>query len=449
MNVIIFVAIYLPFQEFILKWIPVGDGVFFFLRQVPDLLLLGLFIALLSKRLVVVGKVPVIGRGVDFYLGGFLVWAIAISLATTGSNGAVNFSEVHTLLRYSVLLYCIQLVQPTSKEIRLLLHIILYSVLFQAVIGAVQFLGGAPARDFLAARDYASAISGVEKVFTGARDEGSNNLMGTMGDNINFAYLMAIGVFLGTALWCNRRFRHLMLVLLFVMLLFSGSRAIFISTLVVFLLYVLWVRNREMRNVLLLSIFLFLGMSFLVLREIALTMEYDYSSFWALFRSEIVTNLMNQRLGMVVFFLPELVASGDFLLGLSPDRFFIAQVAHQYGSVPPMLLTVFEYVFEDFYWLAMLSYYGTIGFGFWVLFLGSLGSFARPLLRAEDSVSRSVGFMALMLLLLTIPLNMANQAFESRYFSFYLWLFVGLSVFLRRKQLQRQLSKDAYLTRTQ
>lgn len=438
MKIIIFIAIYLPLQEFLLKWLPVGDSVFFFLRQVPDFLLLALFLVLAVRRIIHNGTFKIIGRGLDLYVGAFVLWAFAISVFTPGSDFSVNFSEIYTLLRYSVLVYCIQLLEPSDEQIKLLLHWILVSVLLQVAIGFLQYFGGISVRDFLAARDYSSAISGVEKVFTGAREEGKNNLMGTMGDNINFAYLMSIGVFVCAAIVDRKVMKLVLITMFFVMLLFSGSRTIFVSTALVYLSYLIWLRNVGVRNILIVSFALFLAALFLILRDVALTMEYDYSSFWALFRSEIMINLMNQRLGMFVFFLPELVLNGDFIFGLSPDRYYIAEIAtHQYESVPLILLAVFDKVFEDFYWVALLAYYGLIGLSLWVLFFVKVGLHVKPLLRVDSKTARNVGFVVVMLLILTIPLNMANQAFESRYFSFYLWLFIGLAVFLRRRSVQR------------
>jgi len=246
--------------------------------------------------------------------------------------------------------------------------------------------------------------------------------------------LMAAGVFVCTAMVERKVIRIVLIGMLFLMLLFSGSRAIFMATLLVYVGHVMWLRNVAARNVLLVFSALIFVAAFFLLRDIASTMKYDYSSFWALFHSEVFASLMNQRLGMIFFFLPELVLSGDFILGLSPDRFYIAGIAdQQYNSIPEILLILFDKVFEDFYWIALLSYYGLIGVAIWLLFFLKVGWHVKLLLRSDNATTRSVAFIAVMLIILMIPLNMANQAFESRYFSFYLWLFVGLAVFLRRK----------------
>lgn len=435
MNIIIFIAIYLPIQEFLLKWIPVGDGVLFLLRQAPDLLLFAFFTILVVKHLVGNWTIRRLGSGLDVYIVAFIVWSITISIITTGSSVLVNTTEIYTLLRYSVLIYCVQLLEPTEEQVAKLLKWLLVSVLLQVLVGTVQFVGGIQVRDFLAAHNYVNTVSDVERIFTGARDDVSNRLMGTMGDNINFAYLMAVGLFVSIATFDKKSVKGVVLAIIVLFMLFlSGSRAIFISTLIVYALYLLWVKSVSLRVVFAALFIFFSALIFTVMQSLAASVEYEYTSFLALFSPEILVNLMNQRLGLLIYFLPELILHGDIFFGHSPDRFYIAEVARQeYDNVPAIILSVFDKVFEDVYWLALVSYYGVVGAFFWIIWLFRLGWFIRPLLTFEGAVKK-IGLIAVALLILSIPFNMANQAFESRYFSFYLWLFVGLAVAEMKKQ---------------
>jgi hypothetical protein len=426
----------MPFQEFVIKWLPVPDAVFFLLRQTTDVAIISLFVWVLLTQIVRKGTVVTSRVGVEVLFLCFVLWAILLSALTSGSDVGTNFSEIYVISRYGLLFYSVIALKPTENEIAKLIKYISLSVLLQMCIGYAQFVGGDTVKVFFSARDYTNSISEVARSFTINRVDARAALSGTTGDFINFAYLMAVGLILYVTIPGRLVKRIIIMALVGVVLFLSGSRAISISVIFVVLGYVLWIRNVLARYLVFAVIFAVIFPVFFILMDLAKSVEYDYVSFWALFREETIISLLNQRLGMLVFFMPEFIASGDFIVGLSPDRFYIADVARRnYEGMPLVLISVFDQVFEDFYFIALFAYYGFVGFALYMTIFWKIFRVARELQESGDYLTRRVATISVLLLIIAIPLNIANQAFEARYFSFYLWLFAGLVVHMKRVQL--------------
>lgn len=426
------VVIYLPLQEFLLKWLPVTESVFFLLRQLPEFLLLLLSAALAARELSA-KRIPYSGERFEAYLLCFLLSAILSALLNPLSDKAIVGSELFVLLRYFAVVFCLIALRPSEKEIRSLLLVVFISFALQAFLGYLQLVGGEAVRQVFVARSYVNVLSEVSREFTGGAEGGRQSIIGTGGDFINFAYMMAVAV--ACALSFFRKGTKLLFLLgvLLVILFFSGSRTIFLSTLLLVAIALAWTKSLNLRVALFLVAGFGLIAVFGVLVAIAETVQYDYKSFWALFKSETVLALLNQRLGVLVYFIPEYIRSGHFLFGFSADRFYIGEVVWgDYLGVPTILAAVLDFVFEDLYFAALFGYYGLFGLAFFIAAWVQIFRVAKRLAVHGDGLAGKIGVATLMLLFLAIPLNMANQAFEARYFAFYLWLFAGLCLYCGR-----------------
>jgi hypothetical protein len=113
---------------------------------------------------------------------------------------------------------------------------------------------------------------------------------------------------------------------------------------------------------------------------------------------------------------------------LSPDRAILNRFVVDMAEVP-VVLTGGVAVIEDVYWVALPVYYGLVGLtlfgGFLVLIFGQLYRIARW---GKELLERRLARIALLLLVVSVPLNLIGQYFETRQFSFYLWLLVGVSL---------------------
>ena len=139
--------------------------------------------------------------------------------------------------------------------------------------------------------------------------------------------------------------------------------------------------------------------------------------------------LTYNRLGLIVYILPYVFDGGISLLGYSSDIGIVAAAVTEHFRLPDVITFIFVQIMEDVYWLALLLYYGFVGFTCFVLFFGKLTALViRLYRRATDGSAKRYALIAALLLVLAIPLNGINQTFEIRQFAYYLWLFVGVAI---------------------
>jgi hypothetical protein len=149
------------------------------------------------------------------------------------------------------------------------------------------------------------------------------------------------------------------------------------------------------------------------------------------FSAEYLRVAMTQRLGILLEVVPQFLSElrvVDVLFGLSPDRAILNRFVADMAEVPAVL-TGNVAVIEDVYWVALPVYYGLVGLalfgGFLALIFGQLYRITRW---GKGLLERRLARIALLLLVVAIPLNLIGQYFETRQFSFYLWLMVGVSL---------------------
>jgi len=162
----------------------------------------------------------------------------------------------------------------------------------------------------------------------------------------------------------------------------------------------------------------------------------DNLFFLDVFSQEYREQALTNRLGLVVYILPYAFDGSISLLGYSSDISIVAAAVAEHFRLPEELASIFVVILDDVYWLALLLYYGFVGFTCFVLFFGKLTALViRVYRQATDGYSKRYALIALLLLLLAVPLNGINQTFEIRQFAYYLWLFVGVAIVAARNAI--------------
>ena len=424
MRLIYFLLLYYPFHELFLKLSGSSGASLFLLRQWPDICIF-LMYSLAAANQGLRGGLSLEKGGVASWVIGFLLWAIVISVATQGNNLGVALSEIYVLFRFVALYGLIALLQPSASEVRSIVGLLIFSAATQALLGCIQLIGGPQVMEFFKPVDYSSSITGIERSFTSNREAASRTLIGTTGDFVSFSYMMALGVMTTYFSKINKNLKFVLCLLFLLLLFMAGSRTVVLGTIIAMALFA-WFESRIDKQVLVLLLLM------LCLTPIAWLMEdytqlrvYSYEGYLALFDKRTLESLLNQRLGVQLYVIPEFIRSGDFLLGLSPDRFFISdRVGIDYTGVPIVLQRVLPEVLEDVYPSALFIYYGLPGLTLTIVIVTKLYRMAKVVHRNLD---HALGGISMVVVMAMVLYSFGNQAIENRIFSFHFWLIIGLA----------------------
>lgn len=435
---VLVLAAYLPLEEFILKWLPVSDSALLMLHQVPDMLLGAVALLVLGDRLVRFRGLRGFGLVFDWMIGLFLVSATVSLLLNPGASIVQWLASLKALLRYLLLAYIVNSYSVSRRDRKRLVSVLVAGVWIQIVLGLTQFAGGLPMRDFLGARSSTAQIGGFGLAdFTGTRFEGVNDLMGTMGNTIDYGAFLVVGI---TIFLCcvppERRFQRSAGVMLsFFCVYLTNSRSALIAAFVIVFCY-LYFRSGKRRALLFaVSTTTCIALIAIVLASgKALTNSDDYQSrtrFFSMFSNDYVQAAMGQRLGMVVYLAPDFLSDpAGVPFGYTPDsEVVVAKARSRFPNVPDALLLVLPGIIEDVYWLAIMIQYGLIGL---TLFLSAFVWAIRTLLKRfhseTDTETRNFILSALLLMLVSIPMNCFNQVLLLRQFTLCQWIFFAMAI---------------------
>lgn len=440
LNIVLFLTLYLPVEDFLLKWVPVPYPVYLALRQIPDALVIVAAGIAVGARTFKTTRFRRIGRAADALLV-LLVVSAFTSAVLQGGNLLTATLNLKALLRYVLVIYVLLNVEMGRREVRTFMRFVYVSLIGQFIVSAIQLVGPIEVDSIFLPRIEDTEVAGTTFQSTADDEAQRGYIFGTMTNTISYGGFLLVGLALHVTRYVRERplLQYWGMALLMLFLAFmSGSRAVTIATVLLVGAdhyfdgqFGRFVRKGLYAAPLLIPVLLLAGVD--------LTDNY----FFEIFSGAYIDTAMEQRLGIVLLVLPFfLSALGpiDILFGLSADREILNQFLSDMLDVPKLLVEQVATI-EDVYWISLLVYYGLIGFA---LFSGFVGSVVRQLGRlwreTTDALERRLVQTTLLLFVVAIPLNFLGQFFETRQFSFYLWAFVGVTLSYaahRQERLQR------------
>lgn len=428
LRIVYFLVVYLPLEDFLLKWVPVPYPVYLGLRQVSDVLVLIAVAITIGTRLRSTHRFRIIGRGADLCLVSFVVLSLGTVVAR-GGDVLITVLNLKALLRYVLLLYVLLNLRVERAEVYTFLRLIYVSLGIQLLVSLVQIVGPVSVDQFFFPRIQDSEVAGVQFKSTAIREAEKGYIFGTMTNNISYGGFLLVGLatYVTRYVRDRRTLFYWGIVVVFLFLAYmSGSRAVTFA--VVLLVGVDHYLSGETGRFLKAGTLTLLPLALLVFLSGINLMDLHV---FEVFSAEYLRVAMTQRLGILLEVLPQFLSElrvADVLFGLSPDRAILNRFVADMAEVPAVL-TGNVAVIEDVYWVALPVYYGLIGLalfgGFLLLIFGQL---YRTVRWGKELLERRLARIALLLLIVAIPLNLIGQYFETRQFSFYLWLMVGVSL---------------------
>ena len=427
-----FVILVAMFQEALFGSLGLSGVTLFLMRALVDMLSMLIFLYAFFRNIAEGRPFPISGIGYERFFVLFLIYSIFISAISINSNLGANFAEILVLNRFVFIAITIPFIATSTQKVERLLKFLWIMVVLQIALGVIQAIGGPSVVEFFKPNDYDNVLAGSERSFTSNRGIDRRMLIGTLGDFISYGYILFFGLLLLISKAVNIKYSKVLTIFILAMIFLAGSRIIFLASLLTCFVY-MYTRMRRRNKIVVLFLLIFLMPPALIsMLELAAGVEFEYNSFLSLFKPEFVQALMNQRLGHLVLYLPELLKDPIVIVGLSPDKLLVESYAvEKYGDVLPyVLLATFSGTLEDFYPAALISYYGLIGsFLFYSMYY--------RIMRAAWADKRGSSLLATMsrsILLMGFAihaLSLGNQSFENRGLSLVFWVCIGLYSSLR------------------
>ena len=442
---IYFLTGYVAFEEFILKFLPVSDAVYSYLRFCGEILIYIAFGKLVIHKLH--RGIPFVKTAIDLPVIGFYS-VVLLSMFINRSPLIGSLYNIRPFARYIVLFYLIANSALSERRITTLLRIILVVGIFQLVAGLVQWAGGPAAFDFFLPRETTLTIGGFTKEYRLlelGREIGS--VYGTLGDTVIYGVFMILVLIV--YLSRIRRLEYLNLLgaaILFFFIARSYSRAATFSALLAggawFYFHYGWKKTLRLG----LAIVLIFGVLLAVVNPFSL--EYInprkakvgmVGNVTGVFSGSYVRVAQKQRLGALIGNVPTVLVNKP-ILGYGADQNTTIERLNM--SKRSFLLKVLsKNGFKDVYWVAILCFYGILGLGFFLLIFYQLFRAALRLYKRSINPSSAVGtglvpdgsgvtqriaIIMLCLVAVTVFLLFFNRTLEFRGYGFYFWLCAGL-----------------------
>ena len=445
-RVVFWIALYTPFEEFFLRWLPSPVAVG--LRFVPELILYALFARVCGLKLL--RGQPLRRTPIDLLLLLFFV-ATAISMVINDSSIRGSLTNLRTIWRYLSVFYIVVNIDISRAEIKRLLGGLKLVMIIQGIIGSLQyFLPDSVNRAVFAPKSF--EVAGYEGGSNAAEADGLKvgATFGTFSDPAILSAFMVVGLILffstayvsGGSLFPNLKEWGGIGTLMFATFATKKRAALALALLVPPLVLYLYGRRKQLVNVgwfygvvALVGVLAIVGIgaassSFSGVDEREQSVDLG-AYFLQVFSSDYWENSNETARGWFMNTILHAVFSTRSWFGFGPDAWHtLNAISDTLSSGEDMdKLKRDAAVFDDGFWFAFVAYFGIVGTAIYGFMLKRLYDAGKWLARVSaEPEYRTLGATLGTLIIVTVLYTFAERIFRLRAFSFYFWLLSGLVV---------------------
>ena len=448
-------AIFVPFEVMFLKFLPVSDTIYSYLRFTVEIIIY-LLAGVVFARYLIQKRIPS-GTTIDRPLLIFIIYAIVITIINNAPMFQA-FMGMRVLLRYVPLFYVIAFISIDHKAAAKIFNSLILIAGIQCIIAIYHHYNGISTFWYPRASDL--EIGGKQvgyrllaTGFASGRELGAG--IGTFGDSVLLAlYLVICFIITFTAIQNanfldkqKKMYFSIIITLITFALFFTYSRGSVMMAIISIPIIIYLSGGRK-------KLVLYMAAGIILLAPVILYGVMDNSSnsasyvnpkfqytnplanITSIFTSSYVDNTLQFSRGAVLIDVGGHLVGSFKLLGYSPAQEFALEKAATkvFGSNMPVNNLP---IINDVYWVAFIIYYGMLGLGIYFYILYRIFIAARYVIKhTPDPYFRIFAISTAALVLIAIPYSLILRTFVFRSFGFYFWLLAGL-VFTEWRRLKK------------
>lgn len=450
-SLVFLLLIYIPFETLILKYLPVSDDTYTYLRYAFEIYIYILFLSVIVLR-ISRNKLPV-STPIDFPLIIFIGLAF-INTWIQGSSFTDSIIGMKSTFRFVLIFYIIVNTGFSASSVKWALLAVIFIAGIQAVLSFQQHFYGIdsfwiprPTTLQVGSRVYNFKI--VTQGDAGGLEQGA--VIGTFGDSALLGNFLVIAVMLIVpflfGLYRMNIFWKAVLLLLYILcvisLFFTYSRgsAVIGVLIIPFMMYISGKHKQLLKSALIFC---------LLILPIVLFYTSDYfkhggyfnpkfkyvdplSNVATLFTPEYANNTLQHSRGWVILNIGGNLLHSFTPLGYSADaEFALTKIFDKQLGVTSPFKNYF--IVNDVYWISFIAYYGFLGLGIFLYILFRLFFIARFVWRnTKEQIFKVVAVSTMTLLIVSVPYSFIIATFTFRSFGIYFWFLAGITMLEYRR----------------
>ena len=429
------IAVYTPFEDFLVGWLPIPQVAQLGVRFIPEIILYSLLANLIYQKITSgsrIRKTPIDILIIAFFISSF------ISIVVNHASIPGSVANLRTNWRYLSVYYLLVNLEISQQQFASIIRKIIAIGFIQSVITFFQF--------FLPASVKVAMSGGYcDKALT------KRASCGTFFDSaILSGFMLIITAVIFSDLYINstslipEKSQLLNIFLTFFATFASKKRAALLVALIIPL--IVFFSLKRLKNIAIItwaSLLLIFLISFVspltsiqansgTSTSTGASESTDVSSYFtSIFSQEYWQHSWKSSRGwMISNTTNALIKSGSWF-GFGPELGSVKEAITPHLVEPEDRARLQRnlYVFDDPYWFAVMAYFGIVGLSLYWLVLWRLYQAAKFVLFSTVSQQeRTIALMAQTLVIIAFFYSFVERLFRLRPFSFYFWLICGLLV---------------------
>ncbi len=463
-GLILFLVVFIPFEDFLLKFLPVSDAVYFYARFLSEGIIYALLAVVIARKLI--EGIPLAKTPLDTPIIVFLQ-IVLLSAIINNTDKFVALVTIRPVIRYILLFYLVVNVNITLTQARKILRYCIYTGAGQVLIGLLQYAARGAIDSFLQPRASDADIGGITKDFVLLDGREIGSIYSAAGDTILLAiFLVLYSILLVNKLYISNHYIvkfdrfytnktsinqknyilvSLIIATLFIMGLTYVRACLFLGLIVIITYSSFKFYSKKRAGIIIIVASLLFPLMSIGVDYVSNFYATDYSdnareeqqsltdNLTGIFTSDYIEVARKQRLGALTD-IPLTIISNRPFLGYGPDEEESIERLNN-SSVSFLQKEWTQSGFKDVYWVATMTFYGIAGLLALIWLFQRLYKWSKIVYsRTKIKTTKEIALLVFAITVASIFLLFFYRILEFRIYSLYFWVFPGLMFNLFTKE---------------